>query len=91
MFLDKSPPFKDLYQNMAENMADIALKLRLGAVSSLLLVCYDAVFEVDDALCLTAESPHLSSLLLSQRRWCGKSFLECPLEPTLPSGKHSNG
>lgn len=51
--------------------------VELGAVSSLLLVCYDAVFEVDDALCLTAESPHLSSLLLSQRRWCGKSFLEC--------------
>ena len=55
--------------------------LRLGAVSSLLLVCYDAVLEVDDTLCLTAESPQLSSLLLrSQRRWCGKSFLECCFE-----------
>lgn len=52
--------------------------VELGAVSSLLLVCYDAVLEVDDTLCLTAESPQLSSLLLrSQRRWCGKSFLEC--------------
>eukprot|EP00435_Cladocopium_sp_Y103_P061544 s839_g23.t1 len=55
------------------------LGLRLGAVSSLLLVCYDAVLEVDETLCLTAESPQLSSLLLQggQRRWCGKSFLEC--------------
>jgi len=38
--------------------------VELGAVSSLLTACYDAVVEVDQNLCLTQHSRQLSSMLL---------------------------
>jgi len=54
--------------------------MELGAVSSLLLVCYDAVVQVDEALNFTEDSSQLSGLLLqtgiSHGGLTGKSFLE---------------
>lgn len=54
--------------------------MELGAVSSLLLVCYDAVVQVNEALNFTEDSLQLSGLLLqtgiSHAGMTGKSFLE---------------
>jgi len=55
--------------------------VELGVVSSLLLVCYDAVVEVDEDLNLVEHSQQLSSMLLHARMpinsMAGKSFLDC--------------
>ncbi|CAJ1444068.1 unnamed protein product [Effrenium voratum] len=47
--------------------------VELGAVSSLLTVCYDAVLAVDQAFRLTQDSPKLSSMLLRAQRAGGLS------------------
>eukprot|EP00434_Breviolum_minutum_P023877 symbB.v1.2.021069.t1/scaffold1801.1/size100802/2 len=55
--------------------------VELGVVSSMLLVCYDAVVEVDEDLNLIEHSQQLSSMLLHAQMpinsMAGKSFLEC--------------
>ena len=51
--------------------------VEMGAVSSLLTACYDAVVEVDHTLKLTQDSRHLSSMLLrTQVDLAGKSLLD---------------
>lgn len=54
--------------------------MELGAVTSLLLVCYDAVVQVDEALIFTEDSLKLSSLLLQTQLnaagLAGRSFLD---------------
>ncbi|CAJ1392192.1 unnamed protein product [Effrenium voratum] len=47
--------------------------VELGAVSSLLAACYDAVLEVDQGLRLAHDSPQLSSMLLRTQRASGLS------------------
>eukprot|EP00438_Fugacium_kawagutii_P012154 Skav200040 [mRNA] locus=scaffold337:229125:230747:+ [translate_table: standard] len=61
--------------------------VELGAVSSLLTACYDAVLEVDDKLKLTQDSRQLSSMLLCATRpggLCGEALLGffCPRDQT---------
>eukprot|EP00435_Cladocopium_sp_Y103_P061270 s126_g22.t3 len=52
--------------------------VELGAVSSLLLVCYDAVVPADETLTLMEDSPQLSGLLLHTvgLGLAGRSFLD---------------
>ena len=53
--------------------------VELGAVSSLLLVCYDAVVQLDESFSLVDDSSQLSSMLLHTSRhrgFTGKSFLD---------------
>ena len=53
--------------------------VELGAVSSLLLVCYDAVVQLDECFNLVDDSSQLSSMLLHTSRhrgFTGKSFLD---------------
>ncbi|CAJ1457381.1 unnamed protein product [Effrenium voratum] len=47
--------------------------VEMGAVSSLLTACYDAVLEVDQGLRLAHDSPQLSSMLLRAQRAGGLS------------------
>ncbi|CAJ1362415.1 unnamed protein product [Effrenium voratum] len=58
-----------LLDNMLLTLDVQKRSVELGAVSSLLTVCYDAVLEVDQALTLTQDdSPQLSSMLLRTQR-----------------------
>ncbi|CAK9087104.1 unnamed protein product [Durusdinium trenchii] len=72
-------------RRMLQDNAKLILDLKgrtveLGAVSSLLSVCYDAVVEVDDSLSLTDDSRQLSNMLLhsvpSGKGLAGRSLLD---------------
>ena len=69
-----------LYENVLLKMGLQDKSMELGAVTSLLLVCYDAVVQVDEALIFTEDSLKLSSLLLQTQLnaagLAGRSFLD---------------
>ena len=69
-----------LYENVLLRMRLQDKSMELGAVTSLLLVCYDAVVQVDEALIFTEDSLKLSSLLLQTQLnaagLAGRSFLD---------------
>eukprot|EP00438_Fugacium_kawagutii_P029934 Skav232680 [mRNA] locus=scaffold698:409902:412556:+ [translate_table: standard] len=68
-----------LHENAVLQMDLQKRTVELGALSSLLLVCYDAVFPADETLKLMEDSPQLSGLLLHTaggKGLAGKSLLE---------------
>ena len=69
-----------LYENVLLKLGLQDKSMELGAVTSLLLVCYDAVVQVDEALIFTEDSLKLSSLLLQTQLnaagLAGRSFLD---------------
>lgn len=67
-----------LHENAVLKMDLQRRTVELGAVSSLLLVCYDAVVPADETLTLMEDSPQLSGLLLHRfgNGLAGKSLLD---------------